>query len=120
VEIGSSSTAEIAAWVSRIVLGVTFLVSGVTKLRDLDALAFGILRYQLLPARRAWALSHPLARLLTAAELGLAAVLLCGIALRLAGAASLLHHGDLGAHQSADTGPQNLAVEGVERSRPAS
>ena len=46
--------AESTAWVARIVLGVTFLVSGSGKLRHLDGLVFGILRYQILPANWAW------------------------------------------------------------------
>jgi uncharacterized membrane protein YphA (DoxX/SURF4 family) len=73
-----SPVGSIAA-VARMVLGVTFLLSGYAKLRDLDGLTFGILRYQILPPRVAWPLARPLAYLLTVTELGLGVLLLTGI-----------------------------------------
>jgi hypothetical protein len=81
---------EVIAWVARMVIGVTFLVSGSTKLRDLDGLAFAILRYRILPPRLAWPLARPLARLLTFAELALAVLLVTGTAVRGAGVGSAL------------------------------
>jgi uncharacterized membrane protein YphA (DoxX/SURF4 family) len=66
------------AVVARMVLGVIFLLSGYNKLRDLDGLSFGILRYQILPPRFAWSWARPLAYLLTFTELGLSVLLLTG------------------------------------------
>jgi uncharacterized membrane protein YphA (DoxX/SURF4 family) len=81
---------DVIAWVARMVIGVTFLVSGFTKVRDLDGLAFAVLRYRILPPRLAWPLARPLARLLTFAELALALLLVTGTAVRAAGVGSAL------------------------------
>jgi uncharacterized membrane protein YphA (DoxX/SURF4 family) len=72
-----SPVGSIAA-MARMVLGVIFLLSGYNKLRDLDGLSFGILRYQILPPRFAWSWARPLAYLLTFTELGLSVLLLTG------------------------------------------
>ena len=64
------------AWVCRIVVGLTFVVSGFGKLRDLPAFVEGAVGYHVLrdgPTRR-------LAPLLPLAELALALLLLAGVA----------------------------------------
>ena len=74
------------AWLARMVVGVTFLISGTAKLRDMDGLTLGALRYHVLPSR----IVRPLAPLLPVAELVLAAMLLTGVAVRAAGVGSAL------------------------------
>jgi len=74
------------AAVGRAALGLTFLVSGIAKLRDLSAFVAGALVYQVLPAR----MVRPLARLLPFVEVGLGLALIGGIGGRPALALALI------------------------------
>ena len=79
--------AEFAVWIARTTLGLTLLVSGLGKLRDLDGVVIGVLRYEIGPPRT----MRRLAPLLPMAELLLAVLLLVGFAVRWAAVgASLL------------------------------
>jgi hypothetical protein len=53
------------AWIARMMLGLTFLASGVAKVRDIDGVVVGVLRYEIGPPR----VMRRLAPLLPAAEL---------------------------------------------------
>jgi hypothetical protein len=77
--------ADIVAWIARDALGLTFLLSAWGKLRDVDALVIGVLRYEIGPP----VLMRRLAPLLPLGELLLAAFLLTGTAVRAAGKAAM-------------------------------
>lgn len=74
------------AWIARMMLGLTFLASGVAKVRDIDGVVVGVLRYEIGPPR----VMRRLAPLLPAAELVLAVLLLSGLALRWAAVGTML------------------------------
>lgn len=73
-------------WVARTVIGITFLVSGAAKLRDLQSFVAGAIGYQVLPARATRSLAH----VLPFFEIGLGVALLAGVAPRATAALSLL------------------------------
>lgn len=77
---------EAIAWVASAVLGATFLVSGVAKLRAVAAFTVAVADYRVLPSP----LVAPVARVLPFAELGLAAALLSGWYVREAAFISIL------------------------------
>jgi uncharacterized membrane protein YphA (DoxX/SURF4 family) len=70
--------ADLVAWIARDALGLTFLLSASGKLRNVDALVIGVLRYEIGPP----VLMRRLAPLLPLGELLLAALLVTGIAVR--------------------------------------
>ena len=73
-------------WVSRTVIGVTFLVSGAAKLRDLRGFVAGAVGYQVLPVR----VVRPLAHVLPIIEIGLGVALLAGVTPRTTAALALM------------------------------
>lgn len=73
------------AFVSAITLGIIFLVSGVSKARDLDGFVLGVLNYQILPPR----LGSIYARILPLIEIGTGGLLFLGIWPTLAGLLSI-------------------------------
>jgi uncharacterized membrane protein YphA (DoxX/SURF4 family) len=75
-----------AAWIARWFLGATFLVSGLSKLRDTGSLEAGVRSYAVLPV----AIVPRFARTLPAFELALALVLLTGLAARVSALVSLV------------------------------
>jgi hypothetical protein len=68
------------------VLGFTFLLSGVSKGRDLSGTVGGVLEYQILPD----SIARRLAPLLPAAEIALAALLISGVAVGVAAVGSIV------------------------------
>jgi uncharacterized membrane protein YphA (DoxX/SURF4 family) len=76
--------ADLVAWIARDALGLTFLMSAWGKLRDVDGLVIGVLRYEIGPP----VLVRRLAPLLPLGELLLAAFLLTGTAVRAAALAT--------------------------------
>ena len=78
-------SADTVVWVARLVLGVSFLLSGAGKLPDLPGFIDAAVRYRV----GAEHVVRRLARALPFAELSLAAALLVGIMPRLAAVASL-------------------------------
>jgi len=87
-----SDTMDIAAdiealtWICRVVLGATFLVSGVAKLRDVAGFVAGALAYDVLPPR----IARPLAYALPIIEVALGGALVASWATRVTAALALL------------------------------
>ena len=77
--------ADTVVWVARLVLGVSFLLSGAGKLRDVPGFIDAAVRYRV----GAEHVVRRLARTLPLVELSLATALLVGVMPRLAAAASL-------------------------------
>lgn len=73
-----------ATLIASVALGITFVASGVSKLRDLDSFVLGVLEYRVLP----FSLAVRFARLLPAAECGCGALLIVGLWPREVGAAA--------------------------------
>jgi len=75
-----ATLADALPWISRVVLGVTFALAGIAKLRDLRGFVAGALVYQVLPARAV----RPLAHFLPIVEVWVGMALLLGIGTLLA------------------------------------
>jgi uncharacterized membrane protein YphA (DoxX/SURF4 family) len=80
------STIAVAVSLGRMILGGTFLLSGLLKLRDLDAFALAVEDFQLLPQR----LVGPVALVVPFLELALGTALLIGWSVRPAAFLSIL------------------------------
>jgi uncharacterized membrane protein YphA (DoxX/SURF4 family) len=80
------TVASMVGWVCQAALGVTFLVAGVSKLRDLPGLRAGVSAYGVVPDRWSW----PAAVLVPAVEVVAGLALLTGVGGKLAAATVLV------------------------------
>ncbi len=81
-----SASPETIAWISRTVLGLSFVLYGIAKLRDVPGFVDGAVSWRVLDPR----IVRPLARLLPFAEFAVGAALLLGLGGRIAEIGAIL------------------------------